>query len=318
MTTIRYGQGAQTIRWVPIDDMGIPRRVSAATYSIVDLREAEDTSRRTVAASTSATASSVSTTTTAVAGPSTANPRLVSLTSLTGIRTGGAYMLSHGSAAVDETITVSRTITGALQVQTSRPLTRAFPSGSTFTGLELEATFPADVADDETRLDLGGGPFCVIWVYTIGEQRYVTPQDVWITRYGATPWVRPDQVYRYMPGLASSTGGESFDPEQAIMAATDDLFEALSSAATPLRDPSNFRGDASATAYVAKRAIVYLLRAARDADALALSQVYADEAKGHLNNLTTGRPPTRAVSVDPVDDVSVGRRRTVNRIFSRS
>lgn len=314
---IRYGQGGQTIRWVPVDEQGIPRRVTSATYSIVDLREAEDTSRRTVVASTAATASSVSTTITAAAGPSTANPRLVSLSSVSGIRTGGVYQLQHPSAAVDETITAARVNATALQLQTTRSITRAFPNGSALVGLELEATFPADVANDETRLDLGGGPFCVVWVYTIGEQPYITPQDVWITRYGVAPWVRPDEVYRHAPGLASSTGGESFDPEQAILAATDDLFGALSSAATPLRDPANFRGDINATLYVRNRAVMYLLRGARNTDALALAQVYADEARGHLNNLTTGRPPSRAVAVDPVDDVAVPRR-AVSRIFARS
>lgn len=318
-TMIRHGQGAQTIRWVPVDEHGIPRRITSATYSIADLREALETSRRTVVASTAATASSVSTTTTAAAGPSTANPRLVTLTSVTGVRTGGVYLLSHPTAPTVEAITVANVNASALQIETTRSVTRVFPVGSTFVGLELEATFPADVAADDTRLDHGGGPFCITWQYTLGGQLYVAPLDLWLTRYGIAPWVRADEVYRHLPGLAGNTGGESVSPEEAIAAATDDLFEALAANATSLRDPAYFRGNLSASAYVRKRAIVYMLRGARNADALALAQVYDDEARGHLNNLTEGRPPARSVAVHPYDDTaeSGGSKRAVSW-FARS
>lgn len=315
MTTILYGQGAQTIRTVPIDASGFPR-VATATYSIVDLREGESVTRRTVVASTSATASTVSTTIAAAAGPSTANPRALTLTSATGVRVGGVYLLRDTSGAVEEAVTIASLVSTA--AETTRPISRAFASGAAFVGLELSGTFPSDVAGDESRLENGGGPFQVTWIYTIGSQLYVAPRELWLTRYGVAPWVRPDEVFRHLPGH-SAVVGDSISPEQAIHAATDDFVEHMQSTGSWRRDPAYFRGNISADLYVRKRAIVYMLRGSRSDAALQLATEYASEALQHANNLTEGRPGSRAVAIEPVTDTATagGEKQAVGGYFAR-
>jgi hypothetical protein len=316
MTTILYAQGAQTIRAVPIDALGLPRVVTSATYRIVDLREGEDTSSRDVVASTAATVSTVSTTTAAAAGPSAANPKALTLTSATGVRVGGVYLLRDTSGAVEEAVTIARLVSTA--AETTRPIMRAFASGAAFLGLEIEGTFPSNVAADEARLDNGGGPFQATWTYTIGSQLYVAPRELWLTRYGVAPWVRPDEVFRHLPGH-SSVVGDSVSPEEAIRAATDDLCEHLQSSGSWRRDPAYFRGNLSADLYVRKRALVYMLRGSRSDAALALAVDYAGEALQHANNLTEGRPPTRSVAVDPVTNTASpgGEKQAAGGYFAR-
>lgn len=296
--SIYYARGAQTVRVVPVDRAGSPRVVSSATYSIVDLREAEGTTNRDVVSSTAATASSVSTTISADAGPTTANPRLVTLTSASGVRVGGVYLLRSG--ATEEAVTV-----GALngtEVETTRPITRDFDDGASWLGLELEGTFTSDVAADELRLEHGGGPFQVTWVYTISGELYVTPRELWLTRYGVAPWVLPDHVFRHFPSLASSTGALN-DVRQAIAAATDDFAEHLISTGSWRRDPAYFRGNLSADLAVRKRALMYLCRWSRSEPLLEQAAAFEAEARQHMNNLTEGRPGSRAVVVEPVEDL---------------
>jgi hypothetical protein len=310
---ILYGQGAQTIRWVPVDELGHPRALSSATYAIVDLREGESTSSRSVVASTAATAPTVSTTTTAAAGPSTANPRAVALTSATGVRVGGVYLLRDTTGAVEESCTVLRLVSAAVEL--TRPLTRAFATGAAFVGLELSGTFPADVANDEARLDGGGGPFQVTWSYTIGSVLYVAPRELWITRYGVAPWVRPDQVFRFFPGLAGYVG-QQIDPHEAIAAATDEYAELLQASG---RDPAYTRGHPSATLYVCKRAIVHLCRGSRAADLQAAKDDFVAEATMHAGNLLGGRTPVRTAVVSPDTDTDTpgGTKSAPGDLFAR-
>jgi hypothetical protein len=238
--SIKFAQGAQTVRCVPVDEMAIVRRVTSATYRIDDLREGDGTSRRAVVASTAATAPTVSTTLGAAAGPSTVNPRRVTVASLSGIRVGGVYLITAAGAS-DEAVTVTRIYTATLELELSRALTRPFASGVAFQGVELEGSFPSDVAADEMRLDNGGGPFQVTWIYTIGSVQYVVPRELWLTRYGMAPWVRFDECEPHLPGLAQSIG-DAVDPASAIRGATDDalahLLETTSAATSRSTSPS--------------------------------------------------------------------------------
>lgn len=316
--SIHYGQGAQTLRCVPVDALAVVRRVTSATYRIDDMREAEGVTRRAVVASTAATAPSVSTTITAAAGPSTASPRRVTVASLTGIRVGGVYLLSNAGAS-DEAVTVARIYTTGLELEFTRSLSRPFVTGSTFQGLELEGTFPGDVAGDSLRLDNGGGPFQVTWSYTIGGQIYVSPRELWLTRYGMAPWVRFDDCEPHLPGLAQSIG-EAVDPAQAIRGATDDALAHLLESTSGRRDPAYFRGNLSLDLAVRKRAIYYMLLGGRGGPLIDLADRYATEASQHLHNLTEGRPPSRTVYVEPVTDTAAagGEKIATGGVLARS
>lgn len=299
MTAILYAQGAQTIRCVPVDVRGVVQRVTSATYSIVDLREPEEGSRRTVVASTAAAAPSVSTTISAAAGPSTTNPKRFTVASLTGIRVGSVLLLKGTTGATDEAVTVQKIAASGLELEATRALTRAFASSSTVQGLELEGTFPSDVAGDELRLDNGGGPFQATWVYTIGGQAYVNAQELWLTRYGVAPWVRFDECERHLPGLAQSIG-DAVDPAAAIRAATDDYCaHLLTTAGGWRRDPAYYRGNLSADLGIRKRAIYYMLLGSRGSPLIELADRYSTEALTHWNSLTEGKPPTHTAAVHP-------------------
>lgn len=298
---ILYSQGAQTVRSVPVDATGSVRVLGSATYSIVDLREPEDGSRREVVASTAATVSAVSTTITAAAGPSSANSRRLALTSATGVRLGGTYLLRDTTSGIEEAITVVRV--NGLEVETTRAVMREFASGSAFLGVELEGTFPSDVAGDELRLENGGGPFQVTWVYTVGSQLYVAPRELWLTRYGVAPWVRPDEVFRHFPGFSQIVGSH-VDPNEAIAGATDDYVEQLQAAGAWERDPSLFRGSMSSSLYVRKQALHRMLLGSRAEGLQEVAAQFATEAQGHMSNLITGKPPTRSVVVSPTADTA--------------
>lgn len=298
MTTIKYNQGAQIIRLAPVDKTGHAREVTAATYSILDLRYPEDADKHVVVASTATTETSVTTTLTAAAGPQTANPRRATLTDTTDFRVGGLYLFEDDDQATAEDVRVVRVDAANSEIALSRDLRFAYTAVATVTSLELEGTFPADVAADEARLDSGGGPFQVTWVYTIGSELYLSPVDLWLTRYGVAPWVTPGEMLKFLPGYPV---GDQVSPEEAISAATDDLIEGLLAAGWSERDPARFRSHPSSSLYVSKRAWVYMLRGSRADDSVALQEMYAGEALQHMGNMTTGRPPARSVVIDEVN-----------------
>lgn len=312
---ILYGQGDQTIRWVPMDALAHARSV-AVSYSIVDLRESETSPEREVVASTPATASTVSTTITAAAGPDTANPRRLSVASVAGMRVGGRYLLSAASNASEEAFTIAKVNTSGLEVETTRALTRSFAASDTLVGLEVEGTFPAAVADDEDRLTNGGGPFAAIWSYTVDGVTYRELQELWITRYGVTPWVTFDDCAKHLPGLAQYVG-EAVDPIEAIRGATDELFERLYATSTVRRDPAYFRSNLSAALFVRKRAIGAMLLGSRGENSIELARDFRDDAEGHIHNITEGVPPSRSVAVDPVNDTAAagGETHSASRLF---
>lgn len=312
---IHYGQGAQTIRWVPRDHLGHARQVPV-TYLVVDLREPETAARRVVVASTAATAPIVSTTTTAATGPDTANPRRVSIASGEDLRQGGIYRIADGTT--EETFTVATVNVSGLEIETTRPLTRSYSLGATIDGLEVTGTFPASVADDETRLTSGGGPFLALWQYTIDGVDYVASGELWLTRYGVAPWVSFDDCTRHLPGLAQYVG-EAVDPLEAIRGATDEFIARMHAAGTWRRDPAYFRGNLSADLFIRKWAIGTMLRGGRGENSIALAQEFLREAEGHLNNMTIGAPPTRSVAIDPTSNVAAagGEEQAAYRLFVR-
>ena len=134
----------------------------------------------------------------------------------------------------------------------------------------------------------------------IGGQQYLAARELWLTRYGVAPFLLPDQVYKFLPGSASYVG-QQVDPNEAILAATEDFAELLAASG---RDPAYMRGQPSSSLFVCKRALVYLLRGSRSVDLQPLADVYAAEALQHANNLVVGRPPVRTAVVDHDTDTA--------------
>lgn len=311
MLEVLYNRGAQTLRWAPVDALGHVRAASG-TYSIVDLREPEDGSRRVVQASTAATVAATSTTTTAEAGPGSAEPRRLSLTSSTGFRRGSTYLLTSGARSVG--VTVEQVGTGEVWLTTE--LRETFAVGATLAAVELEATFPADVANDELRLQRGGGPFQITYVYTLDDRLCLAPITFWLTRYGVQPWIKADEAMRHLPGLARQLGADT-PPEEAVRAATDDVVARVFASG---RDMAFLRSSLDVDLAVRKLTIYYLLLGQRRPDARELANDFRDQANKHLDDCLLGQPSSRTTDLDPYYDTAPAGhdRRQIGGIVRRS
>lgn len=204
-----YGAGAQTIRHTPRTSSGLASVVASATYSIADLRRSIGASDRVIQASTAATIDSVSTTIAAAAGPNTADPRKVTVTSATGIAAGGLYLLTHASTGFSEPVRV-QAVTGAVLLLAA-PVTASYAIGATFKGLAISGTFPSATANDEALFENGGGPYVIAWTYTAGGAA-VTYEEIAFVERSATrcPATEEDVRVRYPEiGVGSVGGGAS-------------------------------------------------------------------------------------------------------------
>lgn len=293
MTSIQYGQGAQPVRWVPLDHLGRVRRIDAATYTIVDLREHEDSSSRVVQASTAATIVDTTWTLTAAAGPDQAEPRRLALDTLTGVERGRTYLLVEDGNPNEQGVVVASTNPTAMTVELARDLTRSFTIDATMQLVELAGTFPAAVADDENRLLRGGGPFQITWTYSIDGRIVFVPQLLYLTRYGVTPWITGDYALGLFPPLAGRMGGV-VTPEAAVSAATDEIVGRLLASG---RDPELLRGNFTATLAARHKAVAFMLMWQPAEGDLDKSDRFEANYERHMNDLLVGRMPNRTTRV---------------------
>jgi len=155
---VLYGESGQSLRHTP------PERVASATYQIEDLEyDADDPSR--VLASGSATIDSLSLTSNAAAGDGQTNPSRISVASTTGATIGDPAVITaaDGSFELFEIAAVS----ADSYIEARHPLIGLYPSGSTVRGLQLSASVPASVYDEEEYVEMQDG-LRVVWEYTIG------------------------------------------------------------------------------------------------------------------------------------------------------
>lgn len=290
---VRYGQGAQTLRLVPIDQAGRPTRVTSATYSLIDVREMETSSDR-VIASGSATLASVDTTLSAAGGVGQANPRQLTLTSAASVTAGRRYLVS---TAEGRAIVVAERVSGSL-VTIRDPVPLALPAGSTFQSLELEATFPADEANDADAIREGREYQCT-WSYSLQGEAMLVAQAVWLVRYTGEAWITEDEVARGYPSLPDRARGKC-RIQDAITVATEDLIAELESAG---RKAEGYRTGQPGAVAIRNRATEYVLRwiGSGDADA-AMAEICMDRYQRLVGNMITGAPGT-ASDMDHYDDV---------------
>lgn len=156
---VYFAKGAQTLTTIP-HRAGSPVRVSAATYAILDTRYGVDSAEHVVvAAGTAGTVDSVSTTLNARAGRAASDRRALTLVSTTGVLAGHAYLLTSTTGAV-ELVSVSAVVSATV-LRTVSEIRGDFATGSTFKGIEVSATFPADPAADDDNLDTDA--FLLVW-----------------------------------------------------------------------------------------------------------------------------------------------------------
>jgi len=215
-----YGEGDQTVRLVPIDALGRPTRVATATYTIVDLTETRTSADRVVTASTAATLDAVSTTLSAAAGRQAANPHVLPVSSVSDIVEGRQYLLSTADGGGHrELVTAERVAT--TDVHSLRPLLGVYESADTLEGIELSATFPASVADDEDLAIRDWNQYQITWSYEIDGRPYLVPQLITVERYSTVPWIQAKAALRGASDLARRL--QPTDIQDALVAATEEI-----------------------------------------------------------------------------------------------
>lgn len=156
---VYFGKGAQTLTTIP-HRAGSPLRVASGTYSILDTRYGVDSDEHeVVAAGAAATVDATSTTLTARAGRVAADRRALTLTSTTGVTAGHQYIVTNPAGAV-ELVRIDAVVSATV-LRTATEVRGDFATGSTFKGIEVTGTFPADPAADEDNLDQES--FLVVW-----------------------------------------------------------------------------------------------------------------------------------------------------------
>ncbi len=156
---VYFGKGAQTLTTIP-HRAGSPLRVASGTYSILDTRYGVDSDEHeVVAAGTTATVDATSTTLTARAGRVAADRRALTLTSTTGVTAGHQYIVTNPAGAV-ELVRIDAVVSATV-LRAATEVRGDFATGSTFKGIEVTGTFPADPAADEDNLDQES--FLVVW-----------------------------------------------------------------------------------------------------------------------------------------------------------
>ena len=156
---VYFAKGAQTLTTIP-HRAGSPVRVSAATYAILDTRYGVDSAEHVVvAAGTAGAVDAVSTTLAARAGRAASDRRALTLVSTTGVLAGHSYLLTSTTGAV-ELVSVAAVVSATV-LRTMSEIRGDFATGSTFKGIEVSATFPADPAADDDNLDTDA--FLLVW-----------------------------------------------------------------------------------------------------------------------------------------------------------
>lgn len=302
--TIRYGQGAQTIRFIPVDRAGRPVRVTSATFTIIDIDEGEESPERTIA-SGAASLSAVNTTLSAAGGAGEPDPRALSLTSVAGVTEGRTYLASASNGRCLVTVDA---IAGSVVTAKDTPSV-SFASGAAFQACELEASFPLSEANDSDAIEQGRRYQCT-WVYTLQGEQWCTAQSVHLVRYSGEAWITEDFVYRLAPTLADRMRGR-FRTSDAIAAATQDLIAELESAG---QRAEGYRTGEPGQVAIRFRAIEYALRWLGGETDVSLADLYQSRYERLRDNFITGKPGT-AQSMSATDDVAVSPR--IDGIFNR-
>lgn len=301
---VKYGRGAQTLRFVPIDRAGRPVRVTSATFVIVDVDESEDSTDREIA-SGSASLAAVNTTLAASGGAGEPDPRALVLTSGTGVTEGRQYLLS--TAIGRSLVTVDAVSSASVQVKNTPSV--AFPSGSAFQAIELEAEFPAGEANDSDAIE-EGRRYQIVWTFTLQGEEWRTGQMIYLVRYSGEAWITEEDVIRAYPTLPDRIRGKCRISD-AICVATEDLIAELESAD---QRAESYRTSTPGAVAIRNRAIEYCLRWCNTDPDTANADLYMARYERLVQNFITGTPGN-AVKLDKATDQAVNAR--IDGIFNR-
>jgi hypothetical protein len=300
---IRYQGGDKILHHVPRDRYGRAAVVSGATYSIVRLWKSEDDAERDVQASAAATTDTATATLDGSAGPAQSNPKLIPVDDESDFVIGRHYLLSEGE--ISQLVVCAGVDVG--QVLCTQEIRNAYTTEATLSGIEIPGTFPTAAAADEDDLESGGGPYGVIWSYTIADVDYYPLEEAWVVRYDTQPLITTADLERRWPEAASMVSGR-WGLEDAIATATDDFLADVEASG---RDPHGLRHSAVTRVCVADKALEKLHRWARTDRSDEYADVLRQDYDRRLRDLLTGQPPVRTAEVrQPTNTATQGGSKT--------
>lgn len=291
---IRYTGGNQTVYHVARDRYGRARIPASANYAIVRLWKHEDDAEREVVASTAATIDSASTTLNASAGPAQANPRLLPVSSSASFSPGHRYLLSQGE--LSELVEVEGVDTA--QVYVKHELRYDYTTGADLDGIEITGTFSSAAAADEEDLEAGGGPYGVIWSYTLAGIPIYALEEAWVVRYTSQPLITTADLLRRWP-MVTEICKDRWNPEDAIAAASEDFLSDMEEMGA---DPHGLRHSPSTMVCVADRALEYIERWANTDDSVEHANLLRQDYERRVRSLLTGQRPVRTADVKQATD----------------
>lgn len=302
---VTYNDGAQTLYHVPTDRQGRERYVASATYVIADLLYPEGSSSRQIATGTADPAATPSTTLSAASGPATGQPSRLNLASAASFAVDRRYWIEAVSGH-GEVVRASAVDTTNERVEAAQDLSRDYSTSDTVRAVELQATFPAAVADDDSRtLDDDGGRFQVVWTYTLDGVVHNVREPIRVYRYRPSLWARREDV---IARHSSLTRYPAEDFEAALKSSQEDVEAHL--AAAGVKDVAALDAGSNGRVIVAYMAAARLLRTSGSDRDQELARDFVEMAKGVLHNLTTRRPPADVEQVSLVDDAITAVRAT--------
>lgn len=293
---VRIDGGDQTLRFVPVDRSGQPRRVTSATYMITDCSKSLSASDYTVVAETAATLAAVDTTLDDAAGPTAAHgsAQRVPVTSTANLAAGRSYLLSSVDGSSRELVLASGVDSG-VALYGVHPVRGDYASGDLLQSIELEATVPSAEAAEDGE---GGGLYQVTWFYSLNGESWAVPQTIRLARHSVATNVTEASVLLAYPPLADRGRGR-FSVATAIAVALDDAMSELSSAGV---SPAVLRGGHVLDVAIRNRAIEYMLRWCQTEADSAQADRYEQRYDRLIQNIIIGKPGSDVVEVDPATD----------------
>jgi hypothetical protein len=292
-----YGKGAQSIYWIPRHN-GEVRVATSPTYAIYDYREGEGSpGREIVAAGTAATVGSETQALTAAAGPSTADPRRITVGAVTSFTEGHVYLLIEGGRY--EAFTLDRIDATNKYLYSQAPLRNAWTTAAIVDAVMLQGTFPAAEAADESEVEGGGGPYGSVWSYTVDGVLHNDFQLLWLARYSFVSIIDETDIKRADPKLAAVLRAPYSLADLCILA-TEEYCADLEASG---KDPTLFY---PSTRHVAVRhkALEIAYRWKGKADDLIAADRHREDYERKMNSILTGIPPFGTAEIDRATDTA--------------
>lgn len=299
--TVIYGEGTQALRFVPIDRHGEPYRVTAATYTLEDLRLSPSSPDRVVASGAATITSNIRTIQLAC-GPSQPDPKYIKVNVVTALEENRTYRIRQLGRY--EAFRVERVYVAPDNVVYSHfDLQNDWnPSDSgslVIEDIEISANFPSSEADNEDNVINGGGPYQLLWEYDIVSnslvsEHHLVPQEVWIKRYSVDPLITSDDVLQAYPTIGGRARGR-ISIWQSVNVASQEWVGDMEAAG---KDVAYYRSTNAAKLAVRYKALEYIFRWMQTESDSAQADRFERKYIDLMNSMLVGMPPHGTVVID--------------------